>query len=192
MLYRRDRALEVVAADGINGPAVEGEAPLEIQEDGNCDEFSEVAVAEADAEQSEGGVAEDDKVLSVRNKGGATRRPWEKFAIEKISADECLRAAAKRWLKQKEVLVKPFTTSSNKSKTVLLARCGECEKCSLEYCFSLEGKEQLLVERLGECSGKKDWSFILHDRNIYKDIFNILDSKAKTQTHIYAYLPTDR
>lgn len=156
MLYRRDRALEVVAADGINGPAVEGEAPLEIQEDGNCDEFSEVAVAEADAEQSEGGVAEDDKVLSVRNKGGAKRRPWEKFAIEKISADECLRAAAKRWLKQKEVLVKPFTTSSNKSKTVLLARCGECEKCSLEYCFSLEGKEQLLVERLGECSGKKD------------------------------------
>ena len=130
MLYRRDRALEVVAADGINVPAVEGEAPLEIQEDGNCDEFSEVAVAEADAEQSEGGVVEDDKVLSVRNKGGAKRRPWEKFAIEKISADECLRAAAKRWLKQKEVLVKPFTTSSNRSKTVLLARCGECEKCS--------------------------------------------------------------
>ena len=43
MLYRRDRASEVVAADGINGPAVEGEAPLEIQEDGNCGEFSEVA-----------------------------------------------------------------------------------------------------------------------------------------------------
>ena len=32
MLYRRDRALEVVPVDGINGPAVEGEAPLETLE----------------------------------------------------------------------------------------------------------------------------------------------------------------
>ena len=144
MLYRRDRALEVVPVDGINGPAHEGEAPLETVEDAAADEQSELLVAEAV------------DVQPVRNKGGANRRPWTHFATEKIREDESLRAAAKRWLREKEVLVKPFTTSSNKLKTCLLARCGECDKCSLEYCFSLQSKEELLVERLGECSGKKD------------------------------------
>lgn len=47
MLYRRDRTLEVVPVDGINGPAVEGEAPLETLEDAAADEQSELLVAEA-------------------------------------------------------------------------------------------------------------------------------------------------
>ena len=147
MLYRRDRALEVAAEvvdvpdDGSNGPAVlDEEAPLE---DGNVDEVSGAGDVVPIAKPS-------------RNKGGAKRRDWEHFATERIDADENLRSAARRWLQQKEILVKPFTTSSNKSKTCLLARCAECEKCSLEYCFSLQSKEELLVERFGDCSGKKD------------------------------------
>lgn len=95
-------------------------------------------------------------VKPPRNKGGAQRKNWVPYATEAIAAEETLRAAARRWLKQKEILVKPFSTSSNKSKACLLARCGECETCTLEYCFSLQSKEELLVERFGECSGKKD------------------------------------
>ena len=140
-LYRRDRALEV-APEVVDGPDGGSNEPPPL-EDGNVDEVSETGDVVPVAKPS-------------RNKGGAKRKDWQHFATEKIGADESLRSSARRWLEQKEILVKPFTTSSNKSKTCLLARCAECEKCSLEYCFSLQSKEELLVERHGECSGKKD------------------------------------
>lgn len=90
-----------------------------------------------------------------KNKGGHTRKDWKQIATEKIS-DESLRDASKRWLKEKQVVHHPLSTSSRNKTASLLAKCAACAVCTKQYSFRLQGDDELLVEQVGECSEKKD------------------------------------
>lgn len=93
--------------------------------------------------------------LRKKNKGGHTRKDWKQFASEKISG-ESLRDASKRWLKEKQVVHHPLSTSSRNKTVSLLAKCAACAACTKQYSFRLHGDDELVVEQVGECSEKKD------------------------------------
>ena len=95
-----------------------------------------------------------------KQRGGATRKAWERFCVEKVELGEGLRGATRRWLKEKGIVHKPLSTSSNKGKACLLATCAECRGCTRQFCFSIESGRDLLVERFGECSDIKDGCLI--------------------------------
>ena len=91
-----------------------------------------------------------------KNKGGGKRKEWKEIGSETVEAKESLREAARRWLTEKKIIHRPFSTSSNNGKACILSKCGECLNCTRQWCFSFKTPEKLLIERCGECSEEKD------------------------------------
>ena len=100
----------------------------------------------------EGGRAGEDAVVAMRSARGRKRKQgWQSVGSEEMLASENLRQAAQRWLKQHHILHETLQRSSDAGVRTLLAKCGECQSCTRQWCFRQSGSE-LRVERVGECT----------------------------------------
>ena len=63
-----------------------------------------------------------------------------------------MREAAQVWLKQKQIMHKTLSGSSDKGRQTLIGRCSRCNDCSRSWCFSCPDPCVLVVERFGECT----------------------------------------
>ena len=79
------------------------------------------------------------------------KQGWQSVGSEEMLASENLRQAAQRWLKQHDILHETLQRSSDAGVRTLLAKCGECQSCTRQWCFRQSGSE-LRVERVGECT----------------------------------------
>ena len=87
---------------------------------------------------------------------GRKRKEWKLHDSFDLQGSESLRDAARRWLREREVLHKPLTPSSKDKRRVFLATCDECVSCSFQRCFSLDGEKKVCVEEFGSCSGARN------------------------------------
>ena len=87
---------------------------------------------------------------------GRKRKEWKLHDSFDLQSSESLRDAARRWLREREVLHKPLTPSSKDKRRVFLAACDECVSCSFQRCFSLDGEKKVCVEEFGSCSGARN------------------------------------
>ena len=90
---------------------------------------------------------------SSKVRTGRKRKAWEMEGSLDLVAGESLPAGARRWLREHDVIHKPLAVSSKEKARAYLADCGRCLACSKQYCFSLQEKGRVCVEKVGECSG---------------------------------------
>ena len=96
----------------------------------------------------------------TQTKRGGQRFEWGRVEDPVMEEDDSFRAAAKEYVKTKDLIVKTLTSSSNKGEPTLIGHCDACKNCSQAYCFSVSvkatGQKRLLVETTGECGGERN------------------------------------
>lgn len=94
-------------------------------------------------------------VFASQVKGGCKRKQWDMDGSFDLKQGESLQEGARRWLSDRNKLTKPLTPSTENKRRSHLASCDACEKCSTQFCFSLDAQGKVCVEVTGECGGPK-------------------------------------